>query len=132
MLPGTSRMLDVMRDEMSQLMQAPELPTMHLDDDLREGNASYSVSHTKVVRQDANGNAAEYQSHTKQARPSGEPVVSETNRKYLDSNGLHKLGVSRSVGDSARSLVRERLPDGTERSRTNVRYIACKMLSLLI
>ena len=76
---------------------------------------SYSCSSYSSSSGGPGGHSVSYSSSSHGVQQPGQEAVYETNRKYHDSSGQEKIGVSRHIGGRGRSIVAERGADGTER-----------------
>ena len=89
------------------------------------GRVRYTTySHRSVYDPNDASACCEYESFSRGIRAEGrggldKVLVSETHRSYQDSTGLQRLGLARTLGDQGRSLTRERLASGEERSYHN-------------
>ena len=89
------------------------------------GRVRYTTySHRSVYDPNDASACCEYESFSRGIRAEGrgglhKVLISETHRTYQDSTGLERLGLARTLGDQGRSLTRERLASGEERSYHN-------------
>ncbi|KAL3921091.1 MAG: hypothetical protein SGPRY_005020 [Prymnesium sp.] len=116
-------------DQMMNSMMGPGMlsafpPGRSLGDPLQSmmgtgaGGASYSSCSFSCSS--GPGHSVQYSSSSHGVQRPGEEMVHETRRNYQDSSGTEKLGVTRGIGNRGRSIVAERMPDGTETRTDNL------------
>lgn len=93
------------------------------------GGNMISFSSTSYSSAGGNGPSVEYSSTSRGAKGANGEMVTETQRKYRDSTGVEKSGTSRTLGDRGRNVVRQRLPNGEEHVRDNLRRITNDQIS---
>lgn len=116
-----SRMMVDMRNNVEQMER--NMNAANPGTDFPAGsNISYSSSQYSCTG-GPNGQSVQYSSTTRGSTLSNGQRVAETQRNYRDSSGYEKIGISRTLGDRGRNLVRDRAADGTERRTDNVKNV---------
>mmetsp|Transcript_25440 Transcript_25440/g.42623 ORF Transcript_25440/g.42623 Transcript_25440/m.42623 type:complete len:301 (-) Transcript_25440:427-1329(-) len=86
--------------------------------------SSYSTSYTSSSSRGADGKTVQYSSTSRSSKQGGNPAVSETKRNFKDSTGFERIGISRTVGERGRKLVRTRDASGNETCDDNLLGVA--------